>query len=212
MPFKPNEREYRAMPVLSIAREKRIDSDFYVEGYATTFNDPYVLYEFDGNKYYEVIDRHALDDADMTDVIMQYDHSGRVMARNSNGTLGLEPDHTGLFTFADLSKSSAAKELYEDIESGLVTKMSWAFTVEDDEYDRNTRTRTIKKIRKVYDVSAVSIPANNGTDISARSFFDGVIEKEKREAQEQEEQKRVAELRRKKMRLEIKLKLNGGNQ
>lgn len=212
MPFKPNEREYRAMPVLSIAGEKRIDSDFYVEGYATTFNDPYVLYEFDGNKYYEVIDRHALDDADMADVIMQYDHSGRVRARNSNGTLGLEPDHTGLFIFADLSKSSAAKELYEDIESGLVTKMSWAFTVEDDEYDRNTRTRTIKKIRKVYDVSAVSIPANNGTDISARSFFDGVIEKEKREAQEQEEQKRVAELRRKKMRLEIKLKLNGGNQ
>lgn len=205
MPFKPDEREYRAMPLLSIAAEKRIDSDFYVEGYATTFNDPYELYEFEGNKYYEVIDRNALDGADMTDVIMQYDHSGRVRARNSNGTLGLEPNERGFFIFADLSRSTAARELYEDIQSGLVTKMSWAFTVADDEYDRNTRTRTIKKIRKVYDVSAVSIPANNGTDISARSFLDGVIEAEKRETQEREERQKAVELQRQKLILKLKL-------
>ena len=208
MPFKPDEREYRAMPLLSIANEKRIDSDFYVEGYATTFNDPYELYEFEGNKYYEVIDRHALDGADMSDVIMQYDHNGRVRARNSNGTLGLEPNERGFFIFADLSRSGAAKELYEDISSGLVTKMSWAFTVAEDEYDRATRTRTIKRIRKVYDVSAVSIPANGGTEISARSYLDGVIEVEKREAQEREKQQAAMELSRK--RLEIKLKLSGG--
>ncbi len=205
MPFKPDEREYRAMPLLSIATEKRIDSDFYVEGYATTFNDPYELYEFEGNKYYEVIDRHALDGADMTDVIMQYDHAGRVRARSSNGTLGLEPNERGLFIFADLSRSTAAKELYEDIQSGLVTKMSWAFTVADDEYDRNTRTRTIKKIRKVYDVSAVSIPANGGTEISARSFLDGVIEAEKRETQERAERQKAVELQRQKLILKLKL-------
>jgi len=179
-----------------------------VEGYATTFNDPYELYEFEGNKYYEVIDRHALDGADMSDVIMQYDHNGRVRARNSNGTLGLEPNERGFFIFADLSRSGAAKELYEDISSGLVTKMSWAFTVAEDEYDRATRTRTIKRIRKVYDVSAVSIPANGGTEISARSYLDGVIEVEKREAQEREKQQAAMELSRK--RLEIKLKLSGG--
>ena len=208
MPSKPDEREYRAMPLLSFATEKRIDSDFYVEGYATTFNDPYELYEFEGNKYYEVIDRHALDGADMTDVIMQYDHNGRVRARNSNGTLGLDPNERGFFIFADLSKSTAARELYEDIQSGLVTKMSWAFTVADDEYDRATRTRTIKRIRKVYDVSAVSIPANGGTEISARSYLDGVIEVEKREAQEREKQQAAMELSRK--RLELKLKISGG--
>jgi HK97 family phage prohead protease len=182
-----------------------IDSDFYVEGYATTFNDPYELYEFEGNKYYEVIDRHALDGADMTDVIMQYDHSGRVRARTSNRSLGLEPDDHGLFTFGDLSRSSAAKELFEDIQSGLVTKMSWAFTVAEDDYDRATRTRTIKKIRKVYDVSAVSLPANNGTDISARSFLDGVIEAEKRETQEREKQRNAVELQRQKLMLKLKL-------
>lgn len=181
MPIK-QDREYRAMPLLSVANEKRIDSDFYVEGYATTFDDPYELYEYDGVKYFEVIDRNALNDADVSDVIMQLDHTGRVRARTSNKTLGIEPNDHGLFTYADLSKSNAARDLYEDITSGLITKMSWAFTIADDDYDKATHTRIIKRIKKVYDVSAVSIPANAGTDISARSYFDGVIEAERREA------------------------------
>ena len=172
------------LPLQIPTSEKRIDSDYYVEGFATTFNKPYLLYELDGVKYYEEIDRHALDEADLSDVIMQYDHQGKVLARLSNGTLGLEPTEKGLFIYADLSKSQAAKELYEEIKNGLVTKMSWAFTVAEDEYDRETRTRTITKIKKVYDVSAVSIPANGDTEISARSYVDGVIERERREALE----------------------------
>lgn len=168
--------------------EKRIDSDYYVEGYATTFNKPYLIYEWDGVKYYEEIDRHALDDADLSDVIMQYDHQGKVLARLSNKTLGIEPTDSGLFIFADLSKSQAAKELYEEIGNGLVTKMSWAFTVKEDKYNKETRTRTITKIKKVYDVSAVSIPANGDTEISARSWLDGVIDAERREALERKRQ------------------------
>lgn len=170
------------LSLLTTEKEKRIDSEFYVEGYATTFNSPYLLYEWDGIKFFEVIDRNALAEADVSDVIMQYNHGGKVLARNANGTLGIAPDDHGLFTFADLSKSRAAKELYEEISNGLVTKMSWAFTVAEEAYNKDTRTRTILKIKKVYDVSAVSFPANGDTDISARSFFDGVIEEEKREA------------------------------
>lgn len=150
--------------------------------YATTFNKPYLLYEFDGVQYFEVIDRNALVGADMSDVIMQYNHEGKVLARQSNKTLGIEADESGLFTFADLSKSRAAQDLYEEINNGLITKMSWAFKVLEDAYDRDTHTRTILKIKKVYDVSAVSYPANSDTEISARSFFDGVIEAERREA------------------------------
>jgi HK97 family phage prohead protease len=168
--------------------EKRIESDYYVEGYATTFDKPYLLYEYDGNKYYERIDRNALAGADMSDIIMQYNHEGKVLARLSNKTLGVEITDKGLFTFADLSKSSAAKELYEEISNGLITKMSWAFRVSEDAYDRETRTRTILKISKVYDVSAVSYPANADTEISARSYFDGVIEREQREALERRRQ------------------------
>lgn len=181
---KKTDREYRTMiqPLLiPTAAEKRIDTDFYVEGYATTFDKPYLLYEWDGNKYYERIDRNALAGADMSDVIMQYNHEGKVLARLSNGTLGVEANDNGLFTFADLSKSRAAQDMFEEIKNGLVTKMSWAFRVSEDSYDRDTRTRTILKIAKVYDVSAVSIPANADTDISARSYFDGVIEREQQE-------------------------------
>lgn len=163
-------------------KTKRIETDFYVEGYATTFNKPYVLYEYDGINFYEVVDRNALVGADVSDVIMQYNHGGKVLARQTNKTLGIEADDSGLFTFADLSKSRAAQELYEEISNGLITKMSWAFRVAEDAYNKDTRTRTILKIKKVYDVSAVSYPANADTEISARSYFDGVIEAEKREA------------------------------
>lgn len=190
------DREYRSMLPLAIGNsEQKIDSKYYVEGYATTFNKPYLMYEYDGIKYYEVVDRNALSEADMSDVIFQYDHQGKVLARQSNKTLGIEPNNEGLFIYADLSKSTAAKDMYEEIENELVTKMSWAFTVKEDKYDRDTRTRTILKIKKVYDVSAVSIPASQDTEISARSYFNGVIEVEKQELLE----------RRKKI---LKLKLN----
>lgn len=174
---------------------KRLDTGYYVEGYATTFN-PYELYEYDGIKYYEKIDRNAFDGADFSDVIMQYDHQGRVLARQSNQTLIVEPNDEGLFICADLSKSDASRSLYEDIQNELVTRMSWAFTVAEDAYDKETRTRTILRVKKVYDVSAVSIPANEDTLISARSFFDGVIEEEKQEL-----------LERKKQQLKLKIKL-----
>lgn len=184
------DREYRTLllPLATRAAEKHIDTDCYVEGYATTFNKPYELYEYDGVKYYEEIDRHALDEADMSDIIMQYDHQGKVLARLSNGTLKVEPDDEGLFVCADLSKSRAAQDMFEEIDNGLITKMSWAFRVTEDSYDRDTHTRKILKVAKVYDVSAVSIPANVDTEISARSYFNGVIEKERREQLERRKQ------------------------
>ena len=171
------------MPLLIPAQEnKRFDTDYYVEGYATTFDDPYVMWEYDGIQYKEVIDRHALDGADLSDVIMQFDHSGRVFARTGkSNTLLIEPQDRGLFMAADLSKTEQARSMHEDIAAGLITKMSWAFTVQEDSYDRETHTRRILKIKKVYDVSAVSFPANPSTDISARSWLDGVIEAERQE-------------------------------
>ena len=187
-------REYRtlAAPLAAGATEKRFDSECYVEGYAATFNDPYLLWEFeDGTKYYEQIDAHALDNADMSDVIMQYDHEGRVFARQSNKTLALVPDHKGLLIAADLSKTDLARGLYQDIAAGMINKMSWAFVVEEDSYDRTPHTRTILKIKKVYDVSAVSIPANDDTTIAARNFASGRRDAEQREQLE----RRVAALK-----------------
>ncbi len=182
MPIK-QDREYRtlAAPLSAQAAAKRIDTDFYVEGYATTFDSPYLLYEIESTKFYERIDAHALDGADISDVIMQYDHEGRVFARQSNKSLILIPDHKGLLIAADLGRTDLARGLYQDIQAGMITKMSWAFVVKKDSYDRATHTRTILEIKKVYDVSAVSIPANGDTEISARNFAHRSYEAEKQE-------------------------------
>ena len=191
------DREYRnlAQPLCCRVKEKKEDEQqdsYIVEGYATTFNVPYLMYEdYDGTKYYEEIDRHALDNADMSDVIMQYDHSGRVYARQSNDTLKLEMDDNGLKVTADLSKTELARGLYEDIAAGMITKMSWAFVVTKDAYDQKTRTRTILEVKKVYDVSAVSIPANDDTNIAARNYVNGRRELEQRE----QLAKRIAKLK-----------------
>ncbi len=128
-----------------------------------------------------MIERSALNGCDVSDVILQYDHSGKVLARQSNKTLIIETDDHGLFICADLSKSQAAKEMYEEIANGLVTRMSFAFSVAEDEYDRENHTRIIKRLKKIFDVSSVSLPANADTEISARSYLDGVFEIEKQE-------------------------------
>ena len=191
MPSKPTERQYRTLTAaLAPVRradggdepKKRFDSDYYVEGYASTFNDPYEIFrDFAGNVYLEVISPDAFSDADMSDVIMQYDHEGRVYARVSNGTLIVEPDEHGLFVAADLSRCQASRDLYEEIAAGLVTRMSWAFTVAADEFDRETRTTKITRVKKVFDVSAVSIPADPNTEISARNLLNGEIEQTRKE-------------------------------
>ncbi len=182
-----HDREYRMVQMPDIQFRALEDENFIVEGYATTWNDPYTLYEFDGIKYQEQIDRNALMEADTRDVIFLYNHEGMVYARMSNGTLTITENDRGLYIRADLSSTEASRQMYESIKAGLVTQMSWAFTVEEDSYNEKTHTRSILKIRKVYDVSAVSIPANPNTDISARSFFDGVIEEERRRERERRE-------------------------
>ena len=188
------EREYRkAAPFTAQA------DGFTVEGYASTF-EPYEMYEFEGVKYYERIEPTAFDGADMTDVIMQYDHAGRVYARQSNGSLELSVDDHGLAIKADLSRTAGAKELYDDIAQGMITQMSFAFTVAEDYFDEETNTRVITRFKKIFDVSAVSIPANPTTEIgiSARSYFEGVIE-----AKRLEEAKREKQIKRIKLLTEV---------
>lgn len=184
MPIR-NEREYR-----TAERFEAQEDEYIVNGYASTF-EPYVLYSDGETEVREQIDPHAFDAADMADVIMQYDHEGRVFARTSNDTLQLAVDEHGLKVRADLSRTEGARQLYEEIKSGMITQMSFAFTISEDEYNKKERLRTVKRIRKLYDVSAVSIPANPGTEIAARSFFDGVIKEERAErlAAEDREQK-----------------------
>jgi HK97 family phage prohead protease len=175
---------------------KKFDSNYYVEGYASTFDVPYELgRDFDNQPYYEVISSQALVGADMGDVIMQFDHSGMVAARQRNDTLLVQPDSHGLFIAADLSKSEFARNLYESIANGLVDRMSWAFSPDYDsiDFDESTRTQTINKVFRVFDVSAVSLPADEDTEISARDAVAGATD---RIRLEQAERARLASRRR----------------
>lgn len=183
MPVKVD-REYRSLVTFGV-EERENTNTYTVGGYASTF-DSYTLMTMDGVDYKERIDRHAFDAADMSDVILQYDHTGKVLARTSNKTLKLEIDEHGLKVTADLSTTTASRELYDEIKSGLITKMSFAFKVKSDHYESDSHTRVVDTIKKVYDVSAVSIPANPGTEIASRDYFNGVIEAEKAERLERE--------------------------
>ena len=193
------EAQTRALNVLSFnPAEKRIDTEHYVEGFAARY-EPYVLYyDYDGQPVYERFERGCFDDCDMSDIIMQYDHEGKVLARNTNGSLIVEVNNDGLFVAADLGRTEAARDLYADIQAEMVTKMSWRFRVGNYYYDKDTRTIVHLTVKKIYDVSAVSIPANDNTEINARAWVDGEIA---------EAARRDAELddRRRKLRLKIKL-------
>ena len=193
-----NDRQIRALAVLSHTPEtKRIDSSYYVEGYAARF-DPYVLYELDDGPIYERFERGCFDSCDMSDIILQLNHQGTVMARQSNGSLIVEVDENGLFTAADLSRTEAARNLYEEISTGMITKMSWGFITGDYHYDSENRTIVHTRVKKIFDVSAVSIPANQNTEINARSWADGVIDLAARSEAALDE-------RRRKLRLKLKL-------
>ena len=179
-------RQYRVMGVVDFPKaENRFGSQNYVEGYATTFA-PYVLYEDEDGPVYELFTKECFIGTDMEDIIFQYNHEGKVYARKSNGTMVVEIDDHGMKVYADLSKSQSARDLHEEITNGLTTKMSWGFRLGDYEYNKQTRTIVHKSVKKIYDVSAVSIPANDGTEISARSFADGEIQKVMMESQKRE--------------------------
>lgn len=151
-----------------------------VEGYAATFEQPTVLYEYDGIKYYEVISRGAFTGAQMSDVMMNFNHRGKPVARTKNGTLMLEVDDFGLKIKADLSGTEEGRRLYEEVKGGYIDKMSFTFKADPnrDSYDRLTHTRRISGFERIYDVAAVDIPAYDSTSISARSFFEAQAEAE----------------------------------
>ncbi len=169
------------------------EKEMIVEGRAIVYDSPTVMYEWDGIKYYEVIARGALDGADLKDVPFKYNHSDNVMvmARTRNKTLELIPDDKGLLIRAKLANTTAGRDLYELIKRGDIDKMSFAFTVLEESYNKDTRTRTILKFKRIWDVSAVDIPAYQDTSISARSFFEAEAEKERKALERAELRKRL---------------------
>lgn len=173
-----NDRQYRTFEF------RRDDDAMTVEGYAATFEQETVMYECEGIQYKEVIDRKAFDNCEMSDVVMNYNHGGKPVARTKNQTLSLTCDDTGLKIRADLSGTEEGRKLYEEIKGGYIDKMSFAFIVNEDSYDRETHTRRICGMKRLFDVAAVDFPAYDTTSINARSFYSAEAEREKAEASE----------------------------
>ena len=213
MPIK-NDREYRALTLIPTDDEQKI-----VEGNFSTYDSPYLLraYDVDGVKVevWEQVNKGSFDDTDLDDVIMQYDHIGRVFARKSNGTLELDLDETPHMR-ANLGGTEIGRQLFEEIKGGYTTKVSFGFTVSADEVTRTEENndgqrtikilRSIKGIKKLYDVSAVSLPANDQTEISARSYADGVSDAVFKEIEEAVANEQEIKRARAKAKLELKLK------
>ena len=203
MPTKYESREYRKIDAANMETRKDDEGRMIVEGYATTFNQPYELYRMNDVIVNEQVDANAFAETDMSDTIMQYDHEGRVFARVKNGTLDITPDEHGLKVTANLGGTEIGRQLFEEIKGGYTNKMSFGFTVTGESKkrtkDENGNTvilRTINKVGRLYDVSAVSLPANDATEISSRSIGDGLIaEAQKEFLAEQERLRKVGEIR-----------------
>lgn len=194
-----NEREFRSFAQIVQRDADDLDENkkYLVEGYASTF-EPYTLWTTeDGVEIKEQIEPDAFAETDFSDVVFRIDHEGPVFARTSNGLVSLNVDEHGLKTRIDLSKTEKARGIFEDIEAGMYPQMSFAFTVEREAWDRETHTRHVEKIGKLYDVSAVSFPANPGTEIgvSLRDRINGEIETETAERLEAERQRLILQLR-----------------
>lgn len=185
------DREYRAFEM------RTGEEEMTVEGYAAVFDSETVMFSYDGIDYKEVIDRNAFSKAEMVDVVMNYNHGGKPVARTKNGTLELGIDSHGLKIKARLDGTEEGRRLYEEIKGGYIDKMSFAFIVSEDSYDRDTHTRRILGIKRLYDVAAVDIPAYDATDISARSYFSAEAEKVK------EAEARAAKIRKIKLMMEV---------
>lgn len=212
-----SDREYRALTLIPTNEEEKI-----VEGNFSTYDSPYLLnsYDIDGVKVevWEQVRKGSFDETDLDDVIMQYDHQGRVFARKSNGTLELDLTDEPHMK-ANLGGTEIGRQLFEEIKGGYTTKMSFGFTVSSDEVTRTEEnvegTRTIKVLRsitgikKLYDVSAVSLPANDQTDISARSYADGVSDEVFKEIEEAIASEQEIKREQARKRLELKIKLGG---
>ena len=197
------EKQIRSMPVSISKRNEDEKEKMVVEGYAVRYNEPTVLFKFDGLEYKEIIKPEALNHADLSDVPFKYNHSDNVMimARTRSKTLTLNIDSEGLFIRAELANTTAGRDLYELIKRGDVDRMSFAFTIEDEDYDIETHTYTIRSIDKLFDVAAVDFPAYDNTSISARKS--SALELER--SREIDLEKSADEKRKKELLLKLRL-------
>lgn len=196
-----SKREVRSFFDVQTSEEGSEEKKLIVEGCAVRFNSPTVLFEIGGTEYYEQIDHRAFDECNMSDVIFNYNHAGKVMARTRNKTLKLEIREDGLYMRARLDGTEEGRRLYDEIKGGYIDRMSFQFTIREESFDKENHMWTVHKCKRLYDVSAVDIPAYDDTSIEARRHS-VVLEAE---AQEQRKREAAADLQRRRLILKMLL-------
>lgn len=209
------EKEYRNLAESISIKED--EDKLILEGYAVVFDSETFLGS-EERGYYEVIDKNAIDSSALKDVPLKYNHSNEnyILARTRNNSLQLTIDDKGLFIHAELqSNVQQHRDVYNMVQSGLLDKMSFAFTVKEHEIDRNGKfpRRTIKKIDKLFDVSIVDTPAYDATSIQARSLdlveteVKALENEEQRKSLENEKEANQKAIELEKLKIQIKLNL-----
>ena len=184
-----NSIQYRVFSGLEMNES---ENKLTLRGTPIVFDKKTVLWEYDGIKFYEVIDRNALIGADMNDFVFNYNHGGRVYARTRNGTITYQITERGLDCEITLDGGDEGhRQLYRDVKNKLIDKMSFSFRISEEKYNKTTRTFTVTGIERLYDVSAVDFAAYDDTYIAARkrdtttSWFELEYNREKAELEAQ---------------------------
>lgn len=141
-----------------------------LEGYAIVFDEETLIGD-EKNGFIESISRSALNETNLKDVPMKYNHNDSflIIARTRNKSLTLTVDEKGLKVRAELLDTESNKDIYKMVKAGLLDKMSFAFTVSGQKIDRSGEIpkRTITGIDRLFDVSIVDLPAYEQTSIAA---------------------------------------------
>nr|DAZ17085.1 MAG TPA: prohead serine protease [Caudoviricetes sp.] len=187
-----SKREYRSADLM-IGGSADDNDEMIVEGYAAVFNQPTVLWSYDGIDYKEEIDAGAFDNADLSDVIFRYNHSSNVyiLARTKNNTLSLTVDNIGLKIRAKIAQTQTGRDFYTLVKRGDIDKMSFGFVVEEEAYNRETHTRRILKFKTITDVSGVDFPAYEGTSIAEGRSAEDLFKKYVVQRNDEEIRKRL---------------------
>lgn len=166
--------DYKHIVELRAKQDNSKNEKMIVEGKAIAYDSETVLFRDGDTEYKEIIKKGAFDGANLKDAFFKYNHSDQtmVMARYKNKTLEFDERDDGVYIRAELANTTAGRDLYELIKRGDIDKMSFAFTIKDELYNQETRTWTVNKIDKIYDVAAVPMPAYDNTEIYARRLED----------------------------------------
>lgn len=182
--------------------------EMLIGGYPIVFNQKTLLYEYNDVKYYEIISPSALNGADISDVVLRYNHDSSVMMAGTtkNKSVKLFVDSKGLRFECKLPNTTQGRDLYELVKGRYLSKMSFAFFIDKEEFDRSSKTRTILKFKKIVDISIVDFPAYSGTsvyvldnDVEAirKEIMQNELEFEKERFRREREQNEIQELRKK---------------